>query len=320
MFQHPTLRRITVSCLNFDADMRIEDISEDKRNSTPLRSLTLIECNVNILFLDAILSLPKGLTELSIGERLHTFFPECEPSMDPTTRTTSLRFLNALQRQAHSLERLTHIGGLISYQLPRQTDPKGSAKLRSMSALQYLELGFESSLYYYLRLNGFPPALKTLKMLDAAISLNAGADIRSLSDITFRSIASLATQHLPAELPPGFTLHLHFSDQSFFRLISRDQEEENRLLSTLLLDRPSIYKVATIMKGFKSHFHISRERFAHDTYIPPFMYGEDLPFEEVMYNSNDYWRVSGINYQPVDDPQFKVQIAVKKKPVAEEAK
>ena len=305
MFQHPTLRRITISCLNFDSDMQRGNISKEKRFSTPLQSLTLIECNVNVLFLDTILSLPKALRELSIGERLHTFSPETEPSLDPVTRTSSSLFLNALQKQAHSLERLTHVGGLIRKQVCREDDPRGSAKMRSLDKLQYLELGFESNLYFYLRNNGFPPSLKTLKMLDAAISLNAGADIRSLSDITFRSIVSLATSHLPVELPQGFTLHLHFSDQSFFRLISRDREEQNRLLSTLLLDRPSIYKVASIMKSYKSHFRISRESFVHDTFIPPFMYGEDLPFEEMMYDSSDYWRVSGINYQPMDDPEYK---------------
>ncbi len=308
MFYHPALREITVSCLNFDGDLRADNIAEKSRKSTPLQSLTLIECNVNVLFLDAILSLPKALKELSIGERLHTFPPECEPSMDGETRTSSPLFLSALQRQADSLERLTHIGGLIEYQTIRKEDPKGAARLRSLTSLQYLELGFESNLYFYLRNNGFPASLQSLKMVDYAISLNVAADMRALSDIIFHSLSSLVTRHLPISLPRGFLLQLKLSDSTFFRFLSREVEEQNRLLATLLLDRLAIYKIADVLKGYKGGFCISREAFKRDAYIPPFMYGEDLPYEDMIYDWRDHWRVSGIDYQAMDDPNFNVPL------------
>lgn len=314
MFRHPTLRKITISCLNFDDAMRPDDIPEDKRKSTPLQSLVLIECNVNVFFLDAVLSLPKALKELSIGERLHAF-EQCEPSIDPKTRTSSAIFLTALQRQAPSLNRLTHIGGHIRYQTSRETDPEGSAKMRSFTNLEHLELGFESNLYYYIRNNGFPPSLKTLKMLDAAISLNAGHNLRSLSDIAFRSLTSLVTDHLPNTLPSDFTLHLKFADHSFFTFfIAANPSEERHLLSTLFLNRPAVYKIANVLKSYGSHFMISREIFPYGTsFIPPYMYGEDLPIDEIMYDSDNYWRFNGIDYQAMDDSQLRKELREERK-------
>ncbi|KAF2029612.1 hypothetical protein EK21DRAFT_67344 [Setomelanomma holmii] len=314
MFLHPTLRKITLSCLNFNADLKLDDdIVVQNRGSSALRSLTLIESNVDIHFLDVVLSLPKALEELAIGERLHTF-EECEPSMDPSSRTSSTLLLTALQRQAASLRRLSHSGGMIQWMTPRETDPEGAARLRSLISLEQLELGFESHLYYYLRSGGFPPELKTLKMLDAAIALNAGHDIPAMSEVAFRSITSLVNEHLPATLVSGFTVHLHFSDHSLFRLfVIAHPAEQNRILSALFLDRPAIYKIASILKSYDAFFRVSRDTFPSGTsYIPPFMYGEELPVEEEMYHSANYWRFNGIDYQVMDDKNLRDRLRGKK--------
>ena len=210
---------------------------------------------------------------------------------------------------------MTHIGGHIAYQTPREIDQEGSAKLRSLVSLEHLELGFESNLYYYLRQNGWPPALKRLKMLDAAISLNAGHDMRSLSEIAFRSLTSLVTEHLPMNLPPDFTLQLNFADHPFFRLLLMvDASEQNYVMTSIYLNRPAIYKIATIMKSFSSRFLVSRETFPSGTsFIPPYMYGEELPIEEIMYDSDDYWRFYGVNYQVMDDEHLRGELKKKNK-------
>ncbi|KAH3976933.1 hypothetical protein HBI80_009580 [Parastagonospora nodorum] len=313
MFLSPTLRKITLSCLNFEADMD-DDMVAKNQNTTPLQSLTLVECNVDVKFLDIILSLPKALKELSIEERLHVF-DECKPSVDWEKRTSSPLFLTALQRQADSLQRLTHIGGLLEYIPPRVNDPEGPAKLRSLTSLEHLELGFESHLNYHLRHNGFPPSLKSLKFLDAALSISAGHDIRSMAAVAFRTITSIVTDCLPATTPPGFTIHLHFSDHSIFRLfVIAHPEEQNRLLSSLFLDRPAIYKIASILKSYNGRFLISRENFPSGTaYIPPYMYGEEEPMEEWMYDSDDYWRFIGIDYQVMDDEELRAQLKGQKR-------
>ena len=166
-----------------------------------------------------------------------------------------------------------------------------------------------------MRQNGWPPAIKTLKMLDAAISLNAGHDMRSLSEIAFHSLTSLVTDHLPMNLPPDFTLHLNFADHPFFRLfLMADASEQNYIMTSMYLNRPATYKIATIMKSFKSRFLVSRETFPFGTsYIPPYMYGEELPVEEIMYDSDDYWRFYGVNYQVMDDEQLRGELMEKNK-------
>jgi hypothetical protein len=313
MFLSPTLRNITLSCLNFEADMDGEMVAK-KQKTTPLQSMTLIECNVDVEFLDVVLGLPKALKELSIGERLHVF-DDCKPSIEWKKRTSSPLFLTALQRQADSLQRLTHIGGLLDHIPPRVYDSEGPAKLRSLTSLEHLELGFESHLNYHLRHNGFPTSLKSLRFLDAALSISAGHDIRSMASVAFRTITSIVTDCLPPSVPPDFTIRLHFSDHSIFSLfIIAHPEEQNRLLSALFLDRPAIYKIASILKSYNGRFLISRENFPSGTaYIPPYMYGEEEPVEECMYDSNDYWRFIGIDYQVMDDEELGAELKGQKK-------
>jgi hypothetical protein len=299
--------------LDFDG---VLEISESETKTTPLQSLTLIECNVSVQFLNDVLSLPKALKELSIGERLHVF-PECQPSMDPENRTSSRQFLVALQKQAHSLQRLTHSGGHVRYLTPRDTDPEGAEKLRSLVDLKYLELGFESHLYYYLRQHGFPPALKSLKMLDSAISINSGHDLRALSDIAFRSLTSLVDGCLPRTLADDFTLHLKFSDHSFFRLFEIVvATEQAHILSALFFDRAATYKIASMLKSYSTNarFLVSRETFpSGKSFIPPYMHGEELPVEELMYTSDDFWCFNGVNYRIMDDENWRNELRKGKK-------
>ncbi|KAH7412038.1 hypothetical protein DE146DRAFT_602958 [Phaeosphaeria sp. MPI-PUGE-AT-0046c] len=310
MFFHPSLRKITLSCLNLEGEMD-NDLLKEKRKATPLQSLTLIECNVDIEFLDRVLSLPRALRELSVGERLHVF--DCKPSLDPKKRTSSTLFLTALQQQADSLKRLVHIGGQLALMPRPERDPQGPAKLRSLTSLEHLELGLESHLNYSLRNNGFPPSLKSLKILDAAVSLSAmhdPHDPESMAETPLRSITSLLTDCMPSSVQPDFTIHLHFSDHALFRfIVATHPTTANRFLSTKILDRNAMYKIATLLKSYNGRFIVSREIFRSGTsYIPPYMYGEEEPDEELMYDSNDYWRVTGIDYQLMDDDQLRAKM------------
>lgn len=137
MFLHPTLKHITISCSNFDAQITHSDIEESQRGSTPLVSLTLIECNVNVNFLDVVLSLPKALKELDIGERHHAF-AGCEPSDDVSTRTSQPAFVDALARQASSLERVSHTSGASRYLLKYDSSARGAHTLSDLHNLSYL--------------------------------------------------------------------------------------------------------------------------------------------------------------------------------------
>lgn len=304
VFYHPTLRDLTISCLNVknrDMESTIKFFGKE-RKSTPLRSLTFIECNIDLDTLDTILGMPKALKELSIGERLHVF-EGARPSMDVDERTASKHFLPALQQQADSLEKLTHIGGSIPYCVARETDPDGAAKLRSFTSLRHLEIGFESHLYYYLRTNGFPPRLSYLKMLDNALSNNYNQLPDILTRTVFHSTTSLVTKCFPSILPDDFTLHLHYSHHTAFRV---DNAEE--FINTLFLSRPMIYRIADILHEHKGRLLVSRDSFPGGIpYIPPYMHGEQLPVEMELYNSDDYFTFNGRDYRVLDDDRFKAK-------------
>ncbi|KAF2621972.1 hypothetical protein BU25DRAFT_378677 [Macroventuria anomochaeta] len=305
VFFHPTLRDLTISCLNIknrDMESTIRSFGKE-RKSTPLRFLTFIECNIDIDTLHTILSMPKALKQLSIGERLHVF-EGARPPMDPGQRTCSTRFLPALQQQANSLEKLTHIGGSLPYLLGRETDPDGAAKLRSFTNLQHLELGFESHLYYYLRDNGFPPRLKYLKMLDNAISNNYSHQADALTRTVFRSTTSLVTQHFPSTVPEDFTLHVHYSNHICFHSDNADQ-----YISVMFLSRPLIYRIADILHEHKGRLVVSRDTFPSGvSFIPPYMYGEERPVEQMLYDSDDYFTFNGKDYRVLDDDGFSEKV------------
>ncbi len=274
-----------------------------ERKSTPLRSLTFIECNINMDTLFTILSMPKALKELSIGERLHVF-EGARPSTDARQRTSSDRFLPALQQQSDSLEKLTHIAGSLPYLLTRVTDEDGAAKLRSFTELRHLELGHESHLYYYLRDNGFPPRLKYLKMLDNAISNNYSHQPDALTKTVFRSTTSLVTQCFPPSVPEDFTLHMHYSHTYAFSL-----EEAEEWISTLFLSRPLVYRIADALHERKGRLVVSRDMFPSGrSFIPPYMYGEELPVEKMMYNSDDYYTFNGKDYRVLDDDRYQAKV------------
>lgn len=312
MFFHSTLKNITMSCSNFEADMDEKMVAANQM-STPLHSLTLIECNVDMQFLDLVLSLPKALKELSIGERLHVF--NCKPSMDPKKRTSSAQFLTALQRQAHSLQRLEHIGGQLEYIPPRDTDPDGAAKLRSLSRLETLELGLESHLNYYLRANGFPPSLKTLKMLDAALPMIWGPGLgpRSMSDVAFHSVTTLVRDCMPPSINPDFKVHLNFTDRSIPTVDARTTRRgRDRQFVDHVFNRPAIYQIARMLASYNARFVISRQEFPSRTpYIPPYMYGEETPVERRIYDSRYFWIFHGQDYQIKDDMKLRRELAEK---------
>lgn len=61
---HPTLRELKLSCVNI-LDNIVDDV--DLERVTPLKILTLEECNVTHKGLSGLLSLPKALEELHLG-------------------------------------------------------------------------------------------------------------------------------------------------------------------------------------------------------------------------------------------------------------
>jgi hypothetical protein len=314
VFLHPTLKRITISCSNFDAKITHADITDSQRRSTPLKSLTLIECNVNVQFLDVVLSLPKALKELDIGERLHAF-PGCMPSNDTTTRTSQPAFLKALIRQADSLEHLSHVGGATQY-LPRKypTIDDDSPKLRHLSNLRSLSLGIETMLLTHLQRDDYPDSLHELKVMDVSWANN----LRGVSEDTLRHpgrVLSHCTDVVKGMSRP-VNLSILFNNPNPEQILSTIPTANIALVLQSIIDGPlrtPMYTLSSLLRSSSRHLALLTSKFSSKlSYIPPYMYGEEVPFEEKFYESDHFWRVCGVNFRVMDDEVFVEE--VKQKP------
>ncbi|KAF1976777.1 hypothetical protein BU23DRAFT_551233 [Bimuria novae-zelandiae CBS 107.79] len=307
VFLHPTLKRLTISCTNFDAKITHDDITEKQRRSTPLNSLTLIECNVNVNFLDVVLSLPKALKELNIGERLHVF-PGCLPSADSSTRTSQPAFLKALARQADSLEHLSHIAGSTQY-LPSLVDDlePNTPRLRDLTSLRTLSLGIETMLLTHVKRDDYPLSLESLKVMDVSWANNV---IGRVNEETIKHPGRVL-RHC-TEVVKGMTrpvdLSILFSNENPEQILSQLPSANIAAVLQSILNGPiraPLYTLSSLLQSSNRRLRLLTSTFSSgNKYIPPYMYGEEVPHEELIYSSDDFWRLCGVNYRVMEDELF----------------
>ncbi|KAL1610846.1 hypothetical protein SLS60_002517 [Paraconiothyrium brasiliense] len=255
-----------------------------------------------------------ALKELDIGERLHVF-PGCMPSNDSTTRTSQPAFLKALIRQADSLERLSHISGNTQY-LPRKcsTFDDDTARLRHLSNLRSLSLGIETMLLTHLQRDDYPASLCELKVMDVSWANN----LRGGPEDTLRHPGRVL-RHC-TEVVKGMSrpidLSILFSNPNPEQILSTIPTANIALVLQSIIDgllRTPMYTLSSLLRSSNRHLSLLTSKFSSkNSYIPPYMYGEEVPFEEVFYDSDHFWRVCGVNFRVMDDEVFVEE--VKKKP------
>lgn len=314
VFLHPTIKRLTISCTNFDAKISHEDITDKQRKSTPLTSLTLIECNVNVHFLDVVLSLPKALKELDIGERLHAF-SGCYPSDDITTRTSQPAFLKSLARQADSLEHLSHVAGSVHY-LPPKYSPLGDSRLRHLTSLRTLTLGIETMLLTHVQRDDYPPSLQSLRILDVTWANDLAGHT---SEETIRhpgKVFRYCTEVVKGMSRPVDTSIL-FSNENPESILSTITTANITAFFQSILQGPvrsPLYTLASLLQSSSRRLQLFTHKFASGKpYIPPYMYGEEIPYEHKWYDSEDYWRIRGMNFRVLDDEAYVSEVQKKPK-------
>jgi hypothetical protein len=294
IFLHPTLRRISISCCNFNSSISIASIHPKILRSTALQSLTLIECNVWVPFLALILSLPKALKELSIGERMHLFDHDL-PSLVPEDRTSHPGFLDALAVQRESLERLTHIAGDIRYLGSVAPNYEAGTKMReSLKSLKYLEVGVESSLFSYLKFGGCPDGLQTLKLSDHALVPSPTPTLEHMTSMLKISERTIDFFSKPADLDIRFCHNVFAIPQNDLDSIwAPPVQHANRAL---------VYNLAKTLKARGSRLRLFGEMFeGGKAFIPPYMYGEEQPTEALLYDSEQFYTFLGTNHGGYDE-------------------
>jgi hypothetical protein len=264
VFLHPTLRNLTVSC--FDICDDIETYLSANPNSTPLKSLIFDECNINITGLAAILSVPKALEKLTLGERMYHMY---RSGHVPLGRSPAL-LLQALSLQKDSLQYLKHIGG--------RTEHPGIHNDLSMAIFPHMramELDTHSILTLMLSNSAVPPNFH----------------LRLVRSYQFEQPwDEVENSPLPSILE--WLNRVHHLD---YVIDCDGREDRDSILLDLWRDKANqntwrkIYFLvgATVTENQKnaSKRHLRVLVYKRSGFIPPYMYGEKLPEEEIVFDS-----------------------------------
>ncbi|KAK0119934.1 hypothetical protein ONS95_011359 [Cadophora gregata] len=272
IFRHPTLQNLKISC--FDVGDNVEVHLSASQNSTVLKSLTFDECNITVMGLAAILSVPKGLERLILGERMYHVTSNHEP-----LGRFPAEFLKALAIQERSLQYLKHVGGRYSV-----SHASANLSMTNFSSLREMELESQSILTRILS-DTAPPWMPTMP---PDLSLR----------ITFRS----------------WQLYLEDDDDIWFEPLSAIIEWLGRVsyldfivdfgerndMETIV---PQLWKGKHGRKQMKQILsllgHGQKQKSTQGRrlrifnlkwsgFIPPYMYGEQEPREELAFDSALY--------------------------------
>lgn len=278
---HSTLRDLTISCVDFEADITLDDIPLDRRRTTALRSLTFIECNIYLPLLSVALSLPRSLKRLCINERLHALDGCLPKGKEDLPRTSHPQFLVEINKHADSLEHLTYSNGNPMWMQHYPNDPYGESKLRQMRVLKHLELDLGSTLCYYFTENGLPEGLEKVMLFDAALS-NTRFDRHAHFQVVLDAAHQLVIKRLSRAIDLDICWTAILDPLGYLDTIRSNPHAASSFQHL----RIAVYAIAAILKARGARLRLFAEYFpGGHTYIPPYMYGEDTPKRFLVYDS-----------------------------------
>lgn len=249
---------------------------------TNLQSLTFEECNIDARALKTILSLPKALKRLTLGERLYEFLPSPVPLLHQTVGL----LVEALELQSHSLEYLMH-----TKQVRNMTTliyPFATPSLRPLMPmhrtfpdfpeLRELDVLYESAFY---SVNAKPLAsiqklrVHRIPYFLLEVSWLLGAFVRN-----FRIFEQPHLKHVE------LVLHEYRTDRD-----DTDEEWQEQLLGGASTGNPwfdeeardCAWELGRRLEKRGIRLTVNTVRSAG--FIPPYMHGEVLPVEIMVYDS-----------------------------------
>jgi hypothetical protein len=274
IFLHPTLRNLTISCFDIGEDLQV--YLPVNQEATSLKSLTFDECNISVQGLAAILSIPKSLERLTLGERM---FHLSGYTHTPLGRSPEL-LLQALALQQDSLQYLKHIGGFT--ELPERHTGMSMLSFRSM---RQMELSTHSIITRILR-ESSPPW---------AVTIPADLQLLRLAEFYLSSgFESSDMQILPSVLEwlsrvPQLDYLINSHHLKF--------EDRKKTLDFLSINeemKPVWKKIFALLGVDFEDFERTPEDGMHrlriiavrpTKFIPPYMYGETPPKEVAIFDS-----------------------------------
>ncbi|KAJ7366174.1 hypothetical protein DFH08DRAFT_948222 [Mycena albidolilacea] len=267
----PALQSLTVSCAVLGDDLA--DGLDAFASTTALTHLELVECFASQKALTAVLALPRALRSCHLGiMRYHTSRSNNYHEASPEQQ------LEALRQQRHSLQQLTWFDKDFAFDKDvRRVSSAPGAGLYDFIELHVVTLDGASALLFSILLSErAPPNLDRLRIIrhDEGTVLDHPTD-------------SVDYTRIPG-IPPPFALHqylpkLHHLDLVFL--------PENRWNIEPLWAKPDRRdQVKRLGEDYHDRgiglaiFTAKRGRF-----IPPYLFGEEVPCEEPAYRAENAW-------------------------------
>jgi hypothetical protein len=263
IFLLPNLRSIKLSCYNIGTNENLDEVLSKNHKylsaykSTALETLIFDECNIDFEGFKFLLKLPKALKNLTIGERMH------HTSSSIVPLGFRLDFLAAFKPQQTSLTYFKHIGGG-KYWTEASLLPFYREDISYLQALETIELGLALDRKYTMQ--RLLPTLRKVRFLDAS------------KDDLDRTRSPL---HYPM-------WHSSFHNSGIIHQLDFvvHSGEELSDLWTVEERREEVNRIAARFRAQNTELAIYTPKPRERAFIPPYMYGEELPEEELSYVSS----------------------------------
>lgn len=310
IFAHPTLRELTLTDATIEMDLRLSDVPPCRLKSTPLQSLTFLECHVYIAALDVILCFPTWLRKLSVDEvryhdgRIHTY-----PPFRLQSTTAHPDFVRVLRRVAPTLEELVHNCGRL---LPEWSSVNNieaniwgsSSPLITFPFLKRLEMSANSILLSQVI---ECPELSVWRINNSNLLYGSHAnrgtelliDTLELCRHLLNQARVLILNHKPLRQPLTLDVVYNYSVRPLVRCRHWWVDDDRPWVR---MNRLRVYEIATVLKARGSRFRIFGETLGRIgiEFAPPFLHGEPRPREVCLYDSARLWEIVREDWQTRD--------------------
>jgi hypothetical protein len=255
---------------------------QDSNTKTNLETLVFEECNIEAGALKLILSRPKALKRLTLGERIHHF----HSSPPGYLIDHGPQFAAALAEQANSLEyfKQTQHGPRPIYLLPTESRHLYvlSDSLPEMPMLKEFDVPYGSPLCAIA--TKLPPRLQKVRLHHTPrFAYEVQALLLRILPRELRILENKSVKHLEMVLYEARTNREDTQEEWLAQLLSQE-DDSGRYPWAAEGNRDSIWALGRKLSQHGIRLTVNWIRSAG--FIPPFMHGEILPTEFKIYDSD----------------------------------
>jgi hypothetical protein len=288
LFHHPTLQDLHLACFDIVYAGWWHTSYHHYYGTTSLKSLSFEECNFEPSALSHLLSYPRALERLTVGERIWHFY-----SLPPgavALGTKHNEFLEALSKQKSSLNYLKHAGGFCEILTYSSTDFNA---ILAFSELEEIDTPLFGFLHSYLGISESRSAMLT------PLPKLRRLRIHNIHDAYFDYMPSLFGQRTRCwqyanrtRIDPLTKRTVPFPLDKLTLVLteerSNDADDAPELAVVTAkwrdpLRRVKVYEFARRLREVGTRLVISQ--MIGKGFIAPYMYGEKVPEEIVVYDS-----------------------------------